>query len=296
MHGTRRNLALPPETTDKIIDLLYDDHIALARGSLVHSTWRPRAQWLLYTSIFLRDRQAYAALRSLVQSNTGDTRAIIKHHCKHTKHLEIRDDQCRPYAHELPLTFSSRFPVLQSITYRDARWHEKTHLRDCVFHSLSMFSCVAALELHACHFQTFREFVRFVCALPSLRDLTLVKVKLGKRSLLVIEPTAARRGKELELRRLHVEHLVSGSDGLDELLTWLVRTPSGLRTIQDLQIRPNEEILASAFHLPLETLLGSLGASLTSLDVPIFFHGMCHAQYGIPRDIDDPFMCSHRWQ
>ncbi|KZT64435.1 hypothetical protein DAEQUDRAFT_612247 [Daedalea quercina L-15889] len=280
--------AIPPEATDKIIDFLEDNPAALVASSRVHSNWRPRAQWLLFTRIFFRDRQAYGSMRRVLQSTGRDS---IKKHCEHTTHLEIIDDKTRPYAHAIPLTFSGLFPTLLSITYRNARWNEKIHLHPdpTIFDSLSTFSCVTTLELHTCEFRAFRDFVRFVSAFRSLRDLTLVRVNLGKQSLIIIVPTAnASLGKELKLNRFHVEHLVSEETALTELLCWLVLTPSG-QTVKELQIRQQDMalVLPMSFHASLEVLLESLGSSITSLDAPIFLHGIyCATGAGSRADID----------
>lgn len=241
--------SLPPETTDKIIDFLHDHPAALAASALVDSSWRHRAQWLLFARVFLRDRKAYDTLR----------------------HLEIIDDQNRPYGHQIPLTLCLAFPALQSIAYHNAQWHEKTRLHPAFFPSLSIFSRVAALELHTCQFRSFRDFARFISALQGLRDLTLVRTHVGQQPLNVALSPHNSKLEMPRLRYLRAEHLLSEDGSLAALLTWLARTPSG-QTVQVLQIIPQAMMLQTSFHAPVDDLLGPLGSCVTDLDIPVFLH------------------------
>ncbi|EPT02393.1 hypothetical protein FOMPIDRAFT_1095389, partial [Fomitopsis schrenkii] len=49
---------LPLEIAYRILDFLHDSPHALWACSLVHSTWRPHAQRLLFATVLLRDRRA----------------------------------------------------------------------------------------------------------------------------------------------------------------------------------------------------------------------------------------------
>lgn len=266
---------LPPETTDKIIDYLHDIPTALVSSSLVQKSWTYRAQWWLYTKIFLRDRQAYASLLRL--KSQPRTRAFLKQQCGHTTRLEITDDKDYPYAHAFPLPFINFFPVLNALAYHDAQWSQ-LHPDPTILDSLSTFSRVATLEFYACRFSKFRDFVRVICALRSLCDLTIVETNLGKASLLLnlntIEPTITSLGKELRLSRLHARHLVSEGTSLAELLNWVSMTPSAESTadeqrIQTLVIHPHDLTSGTSFYGPLQALLRQLGSSLTTLDIPV---------------------------
>ncbi|KAH9925132.1 uncharacterized protein B0H18DRAFT_388539 [Fomitopsis serialis] len=137
---------------------LHDHPAALAASALVAPAGDIVPSGSVHQGVPPRQK-AYDTLRHLVQS--ADSQASTKQHCEYTTHLEIIDDQSRPYGHQIPLTLCLAFPALQSIAYHNAQWHEKTRLHPAFFPSLSIFSRVATLELHACQFHTFRDFTCF---------------------------------------------------------------------------------------------------------------------------------------
>lgn len=280
---------VPPETTDRIIDYLHDIPSALTSCSLVQKSWTTRAQWWLYTRISLRNRHAYPSLRRLKLQ--ASTRAFLKHQCNHTTHLEITDDKEQPYAHVFPLTFINIFPQLTSLTYHDAQWSH-LHPDPTILDSLSTFSSVTTLELRACQFSKFRDFVRVICALRSLCDLTVVRTNLGKPSRNTIEPTIASLGQALRLRHLRVQNLEQDETSLEGLLDWLSMTPSaGERCIQTLGIHLQDLTSGVLLHSPIHTILRQLGSSLTVLDIPVLQQGV----YSFRADRISPEQSHRHW-
>lgn len=258
--------ALPPETTDNIIDHLYGNPATLASSSLVRRSWKARAQWRLYAKVFLRDRQAYTSLRCL--RSDPSTRDFLKHQCGHTTHLEIIDDKDHPYAHAVPFAFSNLFPVLHTLVCHDAQWLSLPP-DPAFFNALSTFHNVTTLEFDRCNFRNFRDLVRTICGFCNLSDLTITSTKLAKVSVHTVEPTIASLGNELRLRHLHVDDTC-----LLELLNWLSMTPSvdsEEKSLRILTIRPSHTaaLKTHPLHRSLQALLQRLGSSVTALEIPV---------------------------
>lgn len=273
---------LPPETTDKIIGYLHDTPAALVSSSLVQRTWTARAQWLLYAKMSLRGHQAYASLRCL--RFEPSTKTFLQQQCQHTTRLEITDDRDRPYAHAVPLTFSTLLPALTTLVYHAAHWGS-LHPDPALLNSLSTFHTVATLEIYGCQFRKFRDFVRIICAFRNLCHLTIARTDLGKPSVHPFEPATTSLGNKLRLSHLCAQHLVSDGTCLAELLNWLSMTPSAnpedpeAKSIQVLMIHPQNLTPGTSFHGPLQALLQLLGSSLTVLDIPVLSEGtgaFCH--------------------
>lgn len=265
---------IPLELFEHIIGFLRWETQELCSCALVCRAWYHEAQALLFTSVFIRDRQDYEGLASYHRrhlklgsaspSYLSRTRSLTV--CGTGKGKGHDSDSTRDsYIQAIPLVLGwamrSNLQCLEFRSCLNLPPHRDNHKR--FFTHMSRFIELVHLELNDFTFHWFSHLCEMICALPRLRELELVRGSLssGASTVVTRAGTARRISASQATRgivRLRLEEL--GQSLLASLATWISTT--------DICEQPTHLCLLtkdSGDKPCIESVMDKLGPSLTNL-------------------------------
>ncbi|KZT69491.1 hypothetical protein DAEQUDRAFT_811281 [Daedalea quercina L-15889] len=288
---------LPIELVEQIIDHLRGECRTLVSCALTHKSWYSRATMVLYTAIYIQSRAGYDVLRRRRFTGIGTSASISATQSLFslTEELSFDESEKRAATHQpkdslpgptnpqfvydvLPTFAGFPFPKLRHLTLRSRDVeHPSNRTRPSFNVPLLLsttFSSVRSLVLDGQVFDTLRDFVRIICALPRLEELDTGNRHVIRRHTpsLVVTPTT---GSQLSLHRLHVGRLIclDLDPGAIALLKWLLDTQTvRAQTLQVLKmtgVYRLSDTNAGSLYDTLSDVLKHLGPSLRHLDVEI---------------------------
>ena len=265
---------IPLELFEHIIGFLRWEAQELCSCSLVCRAWYHEAQALLFTSIFIRDRQDYDVLAGY-QNRHAKSRSTGPSYLSRTRSLTVcttskgkgdtGDPPRESYVQALPLVLGGDMrTTLQCLEFRgclNLPPHRDSHKR--FFTHVSRFMELVHLELNHFMLHWFGHLCETLCALPRLREVELVRGNLasGASTAVALAGVAGRipasRGTP-NIVRLRLEEL--GRSLLSSLATWISAAEICKRLTQ-LALLTKE----SGDKPCIETILEKCGSSLIDL-------------------------------
>ncbi|KAI0741291.1 hypothetical protein C8Q80DRAFT_126877 [Daedaleopsis nitida] len=267
----RMDFHIPGEITDQIISFVWPDCHSLCACALVRRSWLPASRLHLFYSLDISSGARYDhLLTQVIPSKKLNPWLASVHELRLCGYLDIRvDDPSNGTndsrrVHRFIHDFAGHLPNLRSLQLVYLDWH-LCPPHPSAYLAISRFSLVREVVLNYCEFPSFNVFRRLIVALPSLAELSLKYSSWPSTSNIFPPPAYSQRRPVLT--RLRVVS-VAGADYVDDLLRWLLQTPSR-SAIQDLafmSISRRRHVSWRHCHM---SFLQSMSSSLTSLDIPI---------------------------
>ncbi|CAL1710340.1 unnamed protein product [Somion occarium] len=212
---------LPVEVEELILDhcIVSDNKANMAfmySCALVCRAWAPRAQYNLFSSVFLNNANSQLFISALHRNP----------HLKYvTRSLEI-DPDADVCSILVPLVGRLEFLEELTTSLNLGKENPALYMIAAQFHSIRKLTIVIRDKI-----VSTRNLIRLICCFPFLKDLSIY---IPAGSILTDNPCAATTKSQIHLRRLFLR--CRGFSGTTRLFDWLANSPSAIIDLRELKM------------------------------------------------------------